>query len=74
MAIDIVLIVILPCIDGILINEYINAENAQNEDARVLFGFIIDMYKPILSAIFSLILAISACFIANWVTKYTKSK
>ena len=66
--IDIVLIALMPCMSYYL---YHKLYNTYTLDEALTFIFWIDIINPIFEVVFSLILALSACYIAVWVTKST---
>ena len=63
--------VIILCIQGFLWHEFITA---QSHDAKDRTIFVFGIFPAILEVVFSLLLSISACYIATWVVRSTGKK
>ena len=66
--------VVVISIDGIIYLEFIKLSGHDHNDETTRLLFVLYLLPAVLEAVFSLILAISACLIANWVTQSTDKK
>ena len=67
LCVDIVTIVLMLCIDGFILHQFYDQDGGINiRDISAIF-----LFPSVLKVISSLLLALSACYIARWVRKST---